>query len=95
MTNNELVWRFLRSQRGQMFCAQCIGKAVLALKRIDSALMRAEARGAIRLYGRCVTCGRDRLLCGLAYGASPAISPGDHTWSNTPASMAGVTRTDV
>lgn len=79
MVHNEAVWQFLDGQRGQMFCAQCIGKAVLAVKRIDHAIMRAEGRGAIRRYGPCVTCGKDRLLCGLAYSASPAIFSALHT----------------
>ena len=79
MTYAEAVWRFLDGQRGQMFCSQCIGKAALADKRIDSALMSAEGRGAIRRYGTCVTCGKDRLLCGLAYSASPSMSSAFHT----------------
>jgi hypothetical protein len=63
---NEAVWQFLNGQRGRMFCALCIGKAVLAVKRIDNAIMRAEGRGAIRQHGPCVTCGKNRLLCGVA-----------------------------
>ena len=92
MIHNEAVWQFLNGQRGQMFCAQCIGNAVLAGKRIDYAIMRAEGRGAIRRHGPCATCGKDRLLCGLAYSARPAISSSAHTGSDTRASMAGVTR---
>ena len=63
---NEAVWQFLSGQRGRMFCAVCIGKEVLAVKRIDNAIMRAERRGANRQHGLCVTCGKNRLLCGLA-----------------------------
>ena len=62
---SEAIWRFLESRRGEMFCTQCISGALRATKRIDRALLSAEARGARRRYGPCAACGRERLLCGL------------------------------
>jgi len=65
MTHNEAIWRFLESRRGEMFCTQCIADALLASKRIDRAILGAEGRGAKRQHGRCASCGKERLLCGL------------------------------
>lgn len=65
MTHNEAIWRFLESRRGEMFCTQCITNALLASKRIDRAILGAEGRGAKRQHGRCASCGKERLLCGL------------------------------
>jgi hypothetical protein len=64
-TQNEALWRFLESRRGEMFCTQCIANALLATKRIDRAVLGAEGRGAHRQYGKCASCGKERLLCGL------------------------------
>jgi hypothetical protein len=66
ITRNEAIWRFLEAHRGDMFCTQCIAAALFATKRIDRAILGAEGRGALRRYGTCVKCGKDRLLCGLA-----------------------------
>ena len=63
---NEAIWRFLETRRGEMFCTQCIATALSASKRIDRAILGAEGRGALRRYGTCVKCGKERLLCGLA-----------------------------
>jgi hypothetical protein len=62
---HDVVWGFLQSHRGQMHCTQCIAKALTSTQRIDRAILAAEGRGARRLYGLCVVCGRERLLCGL------------------------------
>lgn len=59
------LWNILAARRGQMLCTACLAKALGALGRIDRALMAAEGRGALRRHGRCVECGKDRLLCGL------------------------------
>jgi hypothetical protein len=64
-TQNEALWEFLTSRRGQMFCTQCIATALFATKRIDRAVLGAEGRGARRRYGTCASCGKERLLCGL------------------------------
>lgn len=66
LTQNEAIWRFLEARRGEMFCTQCIAAALLATKRIDRAVLGAEGRGALRRYGTCVKCAKERLLCGLA-----------------------------
>jgi len=66
LTRNEAIWRFLDAHRGAMFCTQCIAIALCASKRIDRAILGAEGRGALRRYGTCVQCGKERLLCGLA-----------------------------
>jgi hypothetical protein len=66
LTQNEAVWQFLETHRGEMFCTQCIALALSATKRIDRAVIGAEGRGARRQHGRCSRCGKDRLLCGLA-----------------------------
>jgi hypothetical protein len=63
---NDALWHFLESHRGQMFCTQCIATALLATKRIDRAVLGAEGRGARRQYGTCASCGKERLLCGLS-----------------------------
>jgi hypothetical protein len=65
-TLNGALWRFLEDHRGQMFCTQCIAKALFATRRIDRAVLGAEGRGARRHYGTCAACGKERLLCGLA-----------------------------
>lgn len=65
LTQNEALWQFLESHRGQMFCTQCIATALFATKRIDRAVLGAEGRGARRRYGTCASCGKERLLCGL------------------------------
>ena len=65
VTQSEMIWRFLEGHRGQMFCTQCLSNAVMAVKRIDRAILRVEGRGARRQYGRCASCGKERLLCGL------------------------------
>jgi hypothetical protein len=65
-TLNEALWRFLAERRGKMFCTQCIANALFATKRIDRAMLGAEGRGARRQYGTCASCGKERLLCGLA-----------------------------
>jgi hypothetical protein len=66
MTLSETLWRFLESHRGRMFCTPCIANALFATKRIDRAVIGAEGRGARRQYGTCASCGKERLLCGLA-----------------------------
>lgn len=63
---NDALWRFLEDHRAQMFCTQCIANALFATRRIDRAVLGAEGRGARRRYGTCVSCGKERLLCGLA-----------------------------
>jgi hypothetical protein len=60
------LWRFLTEHRGKMFCSACLGVALGATPRLDRMLFVAEGRGARRPHGPCVTCGKDRLLCGLA-----------------------------
>jgi hypothetical protein len=65
LTQNEAIWRYLESRRGDMFCTQCIAGALSATRRIDRAVLAAEGRGALRRYGLCVACGKERLLCGL------------------------------
>ena len=66
LTHTEAIWQFLDAHRGEMFCTQCLATALCATKRIDRAVLGAEGRGALRRYGICVKCGKDRLLCGLA-----------------------------
>jgi hypothetical protein len=66
MTHNEAIWEFLDSHWGEMFCTQCLARALGATGRIDRAVIGAEGRGALRRYGTCSVCGRDRLVCGLA-----------------------------
>lgn len=65
-TQNEAIWEFLESHRGKMFCTHCIATALSATRRIDRAVLGAEGRGALRRYGVCAECGKERLLCGLA-----------------------------
>jgi hypothetical protein len=60
------LWRFLAEHRGEMFCTQCLAKALLTTRRIDRVVLAAEGRGALRRHGVCGACGKDRLLCGLA-----------------------------
>jgi hypothetical protein len=65
LTRREAIWRFLESRRGEMFCTECVANALQAARRIDRAILAVEGRGARRQYGRCSSCGKDRLLCGL------------------------------
>lgn len=60
------VWRYLEAHRGQMFCTQCLARALGIARRLDRAVIAAEGRGARRRYAPCVLCGKDRLLCGLS-----------------------------
>jgi hypothetical protein len=65
ISKNAALWQFLERHRGQMYCTQCIAVAMLTTKRIDRAVIGAEGRGARRQYGTCMSCGKERLLCGL------------------------------
>ena len=65
MTRSDAVWQILQNRRGEMLCLMCISAAIGETRRIDRAVMVAEGRGALRRYGQCAGCGRDRLLCGL------------------------------
>jgi hypothetical protein len=60
------LWKFLEGRRGQMFCTQCLVRALGATRRLDRAVIAAEGRGAHRRHRPCSVCGRDRLVCGLA-----------------------------
>jgi hypothetical protein len=60
------IWLLLESQRGQMFCAQCLVEILGTTRRIDRALMSVEGWGARRYHERCSMCGQHRLVCGLA-----------------------------
>lgn len=61
-----VLWRFLTEHRGEMFCTLCLTLALGGTRRLDRVLLTTEGRGARRSHGRCSTCGKDRLLCGLA-----------------------------
>jgi hypothetical protein len=60
-----VVWRYLEAHRGQMFCTQCVARALGMVRRIDRAIIAAEGRGARRRYGACQACLKERLVCGL------------------------------
>jgi hypothetical protein len=62
----EILWPFLESHRGQLFCTSCLAKALGVTGRLDRAVLGAEGRGAQRQYGSCSACGKTRLLCGLS-----------------------------
>ena len=59
------LWDFLEQHRGKLFCSACVAVALGTSKRLDRALIAAEARGARRQHGPCSECGKGRLLCGL------------------------------
>jgi hypothetical protein len=59
------LWEFLEQHRGEMFCSHCLAKTLGVTGRLDRAVMVAEGRGARRQHRQCVTCGKDRLVCGL------------------------------
>jgi hypothetical protein len=59
------VWRYLGDHRGQMFCTQCLTRALGVAGRLDRAVIAAEGRGAVRRYSGCTTCGKERLVTGL------------------------------
>jgi hypothetical protein len=61
----DVLWRFLESHRGDMFCTACLQAALGATTRLDRAMMSAEGRGARRAHTLCSSCGKDRLTCGL------------------------------
>jgi len=65
MSPGAAVWRYLEEHRGQMFCTQCLGRALGMTRRLDRAVITAEGRGARRRYSACQICRKDRLVCGL------------------------------
>lgn len=60
-----MIWRTLEARPGELLCTACLAKAIGATQRIDHALMAAEGRGAVRRFGPCAGCAKQRLLCGV------------------------------
>jgi transposase len=65
LTLRRALWEYLTQHRGEMYCTSCLAASLGATSRLDRAVFAAEGRGARRLYGRCPSCDKERLLCGL------------------------------
>jgi hypothetical protein len=65
LTLRRALWEYLTEHRGEMYCTACLAASLGATSRLDRAVFAAEGRGARRLYGRCPSCDKERLLCGL------------------------------
>jgi hypothetical protein len=60
----DAILEFLRSHRGETFCARCLAAAVNT-RRADIQIRELEGWGARRRDGTCARCGERRLVSGL------------------------------
>ena len=63
------ILQFLSHRQGEAFCAQCVAQGLsVAVSKVQSVILKIEARGARRHDGRCSGCGKQRLVATVNQG---------------------------